>query len=275
MAGDWIKMRCDLPDDLEVIGMAAKLGLAEDEVVGKLFRTWVWIQSVSRDGHAPSVTAAWLDRRMSCDGWATAMESAGWLVIHADGLEFPNFDRHMSEGAKRRGLAQARKAKSRSVVTDVSRAKRDKSRDQSVTREEKRREETKRPPPSGGSGGDALPDGESDPVGSTRVTVVKTGAIRWNRGHGLTIAASVVADLGRAHDRGDIERQLIAWELWRQGEGDHRGSRNPMGSIQSWLENHPEAGSGPDGVAAPSKEIPTDEQIMAEIREVQAERGAA
>lgn len=34
MAGDWIKMRVDLRDDPDVIGIAAATGLDEDTVVG-------------------------------------------------------------------------------------------------------------------------------------------------------------------------------------------------------------------------------------------------
>lgn len=107
MAQPWIKVRTDLPTDIEIIQMASSLQIHEDEVVGKLIRTWVWIQAVSCDGNAQGVTAAWLDRFIGVTGWAKAMSTVGWLEVHDDGLLFPHFDRHMSQSAKARALTWA------------------------------------------------------------------------------------------------------------------------------------------------------------------------
>lgn len=52
MAGDWLKVRLDLRNDPAVIGMAEKLGIDQDTVVGKLIRLWSWFDLQSRDGHA-------------------------------------------------------------------------------------------------------------------------------------------------------------------------------------------------------------------------------
>lgn len=148
MAGDWIKMRNDLADDPAVIGIAARLGIDEFAVVGRLQYLWAWVDSQSRDGHAAGVTGAWLDRKVQRDGFAQAMVDVAWLVVTPDGIEIPNFDRHNGETAKTRALGTKRKQKQRASVTDVpqpagqvSRTQRDKS----ETREEKRREEHTEP----------------------------------------------------------------------------------------------------------------------------------
>ena len=145
MAGDWIKMRNDLADDPAVIGIAARTGLDEFAVVGRLQHLWSWADRQSRDGHAVGVTGLWIDRHVRCDGFADAMVLVGWLTIKKTGIDFPNFDRHNGKSAKQRAVTTGRKAKQRANVTpnheDVSRNERD----EGVTREEKRREEKEHP----------------------------------------------------------------------------------------------------------------------------------
>jgi hypothetical protein len=78
MAGDWIKMRVDLPNDPAVIAISVATGLDEYAVVGRLHKLWSWADSQSRDGHAASVTEKWVDGLST----ATALLrpwSAGWL----------------------------------------------------------------------------------------------------------------------------------------------------------------------------------------------------
>ncbi len=142
-------MRSDLAEDPAVISIAGKIGLDEFAVVGRLQYLWAWFDAQSRDGHAIGVTEAWVNRKVQCDGFAQAMVSAGWLIVHADGLEVPNFDRHNGDTAKTRALGTKRKQKERSKdeshasVSDESRETSRSERDKSETREEKRREEEK------------------------------------------------------------------------------------------------------------------------------------
>jgi hypothetical protein len=138
LAGDWIKMRADLAEDPAVIAMAARLGIDEFAVVGRLHAFWSWLDRQSRDGHALGVTHSWLDRHVHCDGFASSLVAVGWLVIDGAGLSIPHFDRHNGETAKARALTRNRKRRQRAGgVTQESRSQRDIS----GTREEKRREE--------------------------------------------------------------------------------------------------------------------------------------
>ena len=138
----WIKMRTDLADDPAVIAMAGRLHCNEFMVVGLLHAVWAWADSHTTDGHAASVTAAWLNSRFRCDGLAEAMQAVGWLELDAAGLTIPNFDRHNGESAKKRALAAERKRRERSEshadVPDLSRGERDVSRDQ--IREDKKKD---------------------------------------------------------------------------------------------------------------------------------------
>lgn len=160
MAGDWIKMRCDLAEDPAVIAMAAALEIEDDAVVGKLHRLWSWADRQSRDGHAVGVTASWVDRYVHRDGFAAAMQSVGWLDMTGAGLHFPNFDRHNGKTAKQRALSNVRQQQHRANVTESVTSSSRTQRDKPVTREEKRREEI---PPTN-VGGERAPRGTRLPA---------------------------------------------------------------------------------------------------------------
>jgi len=147
MAGEWIKVRKDLPTDPSVIAVAAQLGESEDSVVGKLVRLWSWADSALADGNARGVTFSWIDRYVGVTGFAQSLASAGWLTETSDGVSIPHFDRHMGQSAKMRALSANRAQKHRDT------------RNAPVTPDalpEKRREdENTRTPPTPLPGGDA------------------------------------------------------------------------------------------------------------------------
>lgn len=132
MAGDWIKMRLDLPDDPAVISIAAALGISQDEVVGKLHRLWSWADRHTSDGSAPGITPNWIDRFLSKEGFADAMVANKWLRFSAAGVKFPHFDRHNGESAKVRTANTIRQRRSRATK---ARQPRDQNREQNRTEE--------------------------------------------------------------------------------------------------------------------------------------------
>lgn len=141
MAGDWIKMRIDLMEDPAVMRMADELDVREEAVVGYCHALWSW---VSRQCHADSVTGvtlASLGRRINLPGFPELMCDVGWLQYDDSGdqpvIKIPNWDRHLSQSAKKRANAASRQATKRKSVTLPSRSKCDTS----VTREDERREE--------------------------------------------------------------------------------------------------------------------------------------
>jgi len=138
MAGDWIKVRANLPDDPAVFRMAATHAMTTEQVVGHLIRVWAWATDQLTDGHAPSVTLSQLDHVASVTGFGQSMVDVGWLHADASGLTFPKWDRHLSKGAKQRMQACERKAKERSLSRDSH------APIVTETRPEKRREEKRR-----------------------------------------------------------------------------------------------------------------------------------
>lgn len=138
MAGDWIKMRTALAHDPAVIAMALDLDKGEFEIVGMLHHIWSWAGNQSQDGHIKRVTRKWIDRFVHCDGFANSMEMANWLMVNDEGIEFPNFDRHNGESAKKRAEDADRKRKSRELMALNEPSKTsDKNCDKNRTREEK------------------------------------------------------------------------------------------------------------------------------------------
>jgi len=142
MAGDWIKVEITTPDKPEVFEMAEALNLPPDEVLGKLIRVWIWADQHTRDGNAPSVTKALLDRYAAVTGFAAAMISVGWLLESGGRIQFPHFDRHNGKTAKTRALGAKRTQSHRSGNASVTQPPLQ-DRDSGVTDSlpEKRREE--------------------------------------------------------------------------------------------------------------------------------------
>lgn len=189
MAGDWIKMRHDLEDDPAVLRMASALALDTYAVVGRLHSIWSWADRHTTDGCVGGVSREWVDRRVHLDGFASAMESAGWLVVTDSGVEIPNFDTHNGESAKARALAARRKQRERNGVTQMSRSQRDKS----VTREEKRREEERREEES-----TYVPD----ELKAERLERIRRALARWKTG-------SADGNIGNG-EYGTAERLMVA-----------------------------------------------------------------
>jgi hypothetical protein len=143
----WIKVRINIHNQPEVLGIARACSLGVDTVVGKLFRMWAWFDEMSVSGHVSYGTNVWLDSFVGHEGFSEACVKVGWLESSSDGLTMPNFDRHNGESSKKRLTDAARKRKSRSSQIEKSASSPQNVREMSQEkcdqrREEKRREET-------------------------------------------------------------------------------------------------------------------------------------
>ena len=108
MAGDWIPMRLDLRDDQAVLRIAVALGIDTDHAVGLLHRFWSWTSCNSLDGHVDGWSYELIDKLIGIKGFASTLDSVGWLVQRGDGITIPRWQTWMSRSAKQR-LAEARK----------------------------------------------------------------------------------------------------------------------------------------------------------------------
>ena len=146
MAGDWIKMRNDLPNDPAVYKIAALTKLDRFAVIGRLYAFWSWANKHAVDGRVDGATSTVVDDVVRHDGFAESLAAVRWLEISEDSITLPHHERHNGESGKERGLKNARQARWRlSKVSPAStevdgRASTRPSTDAS-TREEKRREE--------------------------------------------------------------------------------------------------------------------------------------
>ncbi len=113
MAEDWIKMRLNLHEDAAVISMAIELDKDEFSIVGRLHRLWAWADQQTEDGTIQNLSAAFVDRFLTCPGFFAAMSRVGWIEEAENGFRFPNFETHNGESAKRRAKDNRRKSAER------------------------------------------------------------------------------------------------------------------------------------------------------------------
>lgn len=170
MAGDWLPVRLNLKDDPAVIAISTAVGLEDYAVVGRLVALWSWANQHSEDGTiSAAVTAEWVDRFLSCPGFATAMIAAGWLILdggESGRISFPAFHVWNSDGAKsrlkrtldrRRQRGQSVADLSPKTATSVAGVS-PKNGDESATTEQNRTEENKTPHTPRGAGGGGGPN---------------------------------------------------------------------------------------------------------------------
>ena len=107
MAGDWIKVEKSTARKPEVCGIAGDLGISLDEAFGICFRFWCWVDDNFTTNSA-SVSETSIDALVGRSGFAAAMKKVGWLESDEAGIKIPNFERHLSKGAKTRGQTAKR-----------------------------------------------------------------------------------------------------------------------------------------------------------------------
>ncbi len=141
MAGDWIKMRVGLQYDIKVTRLARILNGSQSFlntdlcwnsqiqdghcnvaalqllVIGALHRFWCAAQEVSDDGILKGMTYDDVDCLVGITGFASALESVGWVTENSDGnVVIPDWETHNSESAKKRAQANKRVTQHRNKV---------------------------------------------------------------------------------------------------------------------------------------------------------------
>lgn len=113
----WVKMRHDLTYEVEVVSMAATLGIDEYAVVGRLHALWSWFDRHGKPGPRASVTAhvtlEWLDVYVKCNTFCNALVTQGWALHHDGVTTLPNAGRYIENSVKIRALTRDRVARYR------------------------------------------------------------------------------------------------------------------------------------------------------------------
>jgi hypothetical protein len=156
MAGDWIKMRCELQTHPKIVRILSAMRLHDVQtktdkfrVIGGLHSVWSVFDTHSVDGVLFGYTPETLDHVIGLEGFSAAMIAVGWLVYDgSETLTLPEFDEHNGQSAKRRAEDQKRKRNGRKSescpqsVRNLSADEVEKSPEESGL--EKRREEEKK-----------------------------------------------------------------------------------------------------------------------------------
>jgi hypothetical protein len=183
MAGDWIKMRCNLADDPRIVRMARTMKVSRATVVGACYFLWAIADQHTTDGVLDGYGIDDIDQATYLPGFAAALVSVGWLEDGGDRVTIVRFHEHNGDPAKERAQAKNRMERSRGktprYALGATTAQQDAEAGErsryapSVTeaqpekrREEKRREEEKTTTsevPETGGGGRAVPGWCTDP----------------------------------------------------------------------------------------------------------------
>lgn len=142
MAGDWIKVRCDLQSHPKIVRILSATKSDKFRVIGGLHAVWSVFDAHSEDGVLHGYTPELMDHIIGWEGFSDAMIAAGWLGVgESESLVMPEFSEHNGQSAKRRAEDQKRKRDSRKSVRILS--------EQSPQKSglEKRREEKNIKPP--------------------------------------------------------------------------------------------------------------------------------
>lgn len=128
MAGDWIKWVKGLDERREVLAIARALRLDAWFVATACMKIWSWADDNTTTGHIAGATIEDIDRLVRIPGFGSVLATVGWLDVRNDGIQFPRWERHNSQSAKKRALDSERKsAKRRQNVRQMSASKADTS----------------------------------------------------------------------------------------------------------------------------------------------------
>ena len=153
MAGEWIKMRVDLPTHPKVVRISSALQADRLRVVGGLLCVWGLFDAHSTDGNLEGYTPQILNDTIGFPGFAEAMIAVGWLSFDGEFLSVARFEEHNGQSAKKRAQDADRKRNVRQLseenpdsVLKMSASEADKKR----TREDKNKKEKNPPTPQEG-----------------------------------------------------------------------------------------------------------------------------
>jgi hypothetical protein len=148
MAGDWIKLRTNLPGDPAVIAMGRALREDPFTIVGRLHALWAWADQHTDDGELPYTVLADIDDVVKKRGFADQMVRVGWLEHRGTdpGVIIPLWERHNGRSAKKRCLDSEAQRRKRETHTDINRTMSESHSDKTRPEPDQRREEKSNTP---------------------------------------------------------------------------------------------------------------------------------
>lgn len=156
MAGDWIKMRCNLWDDPRVGRICDLTEQSEAAVIGGLYWLWAMADQHSTDGLVLGLSVSQINRKTGLKDFGEALCDIGWIEDRETSIVINRFDEHNGASAKKRCQTAKRVASHRSCNEDETQQESScnaVSVTSALAREDKR-EEVNTPLPPKGDGGE-------------------------------------------------------------------------------------------------------------------------
>lgn len=216
MAGDWIKWTKGLVDHPKVVRISSALNADRMRTASALMVLWEWADGITANGIVTGVSASIVDDVSRTPGLSKAMMSVGWLVEDAQGLVFPDFERHNGQSAKRRAMEAERKRGRRTSAfdADILRTK---------SGPEKRREEKSTDKQKKQLGGES--------------------EIGWDVSFGFRgVTAELRGQWAKAYPACDIDQQLARMDQWLKFNPERAVKKNWGRFITNWLTKSQERG---------------------------------
>lgn len=237
MAGDWIKMRHNLHEHPKVLMIADTLQMDVFAVVGRLHRLWAWVDQHSETGRALVAPLSRIDALVGATRFADALKKVGWLDGEDGCLDFPGFEEHNGQTAKKRARNTQRQKKRRDTVSPDCRAE-----SATEARPEKRREEKKNKNPQSPRAGGEVENGDSSFDAWWKSYPVRSpGTPRGNRTAAFR-AWSKLSDPDRSRVVEATRRLIASGQIPKDAERFLRpgqGGTDPP--WRSWLDDTPAA----------------------------------
>lgn len=105
---DWIPWVKGLPQKAEIIRIASRLSVTQNEAAVQCMVVWGWADEQTVDGFIAGIRAADVSNSLRLPGIGEAMVEVGWIVEERAGITFPKWDRYNTNSAKQRMQAAVR-----------------------------------------------------------------------------------------------------------------------------------------------------------------------
>lgn len=112
---NWIRIEKSTPYKQEIAEIARALHISTHEAFVRCFLVWSWADTESVDGFLKGIDLYGVDGVAGRRGFADVMVKVGWLAQRSDGVEIPEFLKHMGSSQKKRDRQRRWREKKKSV----------------------------------------------------------------------------------------------------------------------------------------------------------------
>ena len=113
---EWIKVQEKIIRDPVVMEQSDALNLDPRIIAWSWVTLWNWARETTGTGFVGRITPSRIDSIVGITGFA--QHAGEWLLFRDGGVEFPNWDRHNSDGAKERAMTARRNKRHRQNKND-------------------------------------------------------------------------------------------------------------------------------------------------------------